>query len=82
MDRVYQRLHSAEIRGIITNNNDSHMITISTDKCIIITDLMTNKTLYTKQNAHYMSIVAMKKIKENSFFTAGSDGFVKLWEWN
>ncbi|KAL4470176.1 hypothetical protein ABPG72_009101 [Tetrahymena utriculariae] len=81
IERVYQKLHQGEIRGIITNNNDQHMITVSTDKSIIITEIMTNKTIFTKNNAHTMSIVALKKIKENSFFTAGADGYVKLWEW-
>lgn len=57
------------------------MITVSTDKSICVTEILTNKTLCTKHNAHYMSIVALKKLKENAFFTAGADGFVKLWEW-
>lgn len=57
------------------------MITVSLDKSIIVTEISTNKTLYSKQHAHSYSIIFMKKIKDNSFLTACSEGYVKLWEW-
>jgi len=43
--------------------------------------MSTSKTLAKKLEAHEGSIVSLKIINDNSFITAGSDGFVKLWRW-
>ena len=81
LERVFQRMHLGEVKGIITNFIDEHLITVGTDKNIIVTEISTNKTLFKVPNAHTSFITAIVKVKENSFFTAGADGFVKLWEW-
>jgi len=74
-------MHLGEVKGIITNFIDEHLITVGSDKNIIVTEISTNKTLFKVPNAHVAFITAIVKVKENSFFTAGADGFVKLWEW-
>lgn len=58
------------------------MISVGIDRSIILTDLNTNKIRLKCVDAHTAGIVAVKKLKENSFLTAGADGYVKLWELN
>ncbi|XP_043269333.1 WD repeat-containing protein 55 homolog isoform X2 [Venturia canescens] len=73
-------LHTKACRDIEFSENGETLFSVSKDKCIILTDVETEKMKRVYEDAHENPIYTTTILSENTFATGDDEGVVKFWD--
>ncbi|KAH8382206.1 hypothetical protein KR009_002352, partial [Drosophila setifemur] len=73
-------VHSKACRDVEFTQDGRYLITCSKDKCVMVTDMETEKLKKLYETAHDDAINTLHVLNENLFATGDDAGTVKLWD--